>query len=160
MKLLRARRKGLAQGGYSLLETICVTAILGGISATALPKFASMPSDARAAVVQSMEGAVRSSSGLIHMACVVKPACLQEGEATLTVDGGATVAVAKGYPVSGTAEGIESAIEFKGFTAVNQAGVTWFRKDGARDPATCAVSYVQPQVAGTLPMIDSQTTGC
>lgn len=160
MKLLNAARKGMAQGGYSLLETICVTAILGGVSATALPKFANMPSEARAAVVQSMEGTVRTSSGLVHMACVVKPACMQDGEAMLTVDGGATVAVSKGYPVSGAVAGIENAIEFTGFTAVRQNGATVFQKTGARDPATCAVSYAQPQVAGTLPMIASQTTGC
>jgi hypothetical protein len=70
------------------------------------------------------------------------------------------VLVSKGYPVSGTASGIESAIEFTGFTAVRSNGATVFQKTGARDPATCAVSYAEPQVAGTLPMIASETRGC
>ncbi|MBK7766588.1 MAG: type II secretion system protein [Sulfuritalea sp.] len=52
------------QSGFTLIELIVVIVILGILAATALPKFVDFKSDAAAAAVQGVAGAVSSSAAL------------------------------------------------------------------------------------------------
>jgi MSHA pilin protein MshA len=148
------------QRGVSLLETVLAVTIAGGVSATVLPQVAHLPGQARVAVVQSLEGAVRSATALVHMKCAVQQGCpLESGQASVAVAGD-TVSLVRGYPVAGTPDGIESAIEFTGFTAQHSPGRTVFSKDGAPQPASCAVVYTEPQADGQAPQTHTLTSGC
>ena len=56
----------MAQKGFTLVELVIVIVILGIWSATALPKFVDLGTDARAAVVKATEGQCDAANGIVY----------------------------------------------------------------------------------------------
>ena len=53
------------QRGLSLIETLCTLTIMGTVAASAMPRLAHLPTEARVSVIQGLEGAVRAASNPI-----------------------------------------------------------------------------------------------
>lgn len=139
------------ENGFTLIELVVVIALLGILAAFAIPRFASLETEARAATVQGLSGSLRSASAMAH------GLFLATGATPVNMEG-ASIAITNGYP---DASAVESTLaDSTGFTVTVNAGgdTATFTKDGAT--GTCEAVYVEPAAANTPPTITTDTTGC
>ena len=158
--------------GFTLIELVMVIVILGILAAFALPRFADLGGEARAATVQGAFGAIKSASAIAHSKA------LAVGNSPASVDlEGQTVDMINDYPqaldVTGAAGngGILDAAQVTtgtdgDFAVVDtNAGATAgdvivIQAKGATAPANCQVSYTAPAAANTAPTITVDVTDC
>lgn len=90
-------RKINKQAGFTLIELIMVIVILGVLSAFALPRFADLGGQARAATISGVSGAMKAASNIAHAQW------LAEGDspATVTLEG-TSITMSFGYPTVGS----------------------------------------------------------
>jgi MSHA pilin protein MshA len=128
------------QSGFTLVELIVVIVVLGILAATALPKFINVSTEARAASVNGMTGALRSAVSLVQAKYF---AAGNATATTVTMQDGSTVAVTAGTGIPvGSAAGIGAALQsLDGFTPdYSTATAITFRPTSGGN-ATCQASY-------------------
>lgn len=137
------------QGGFTLIELVVVITILGILAAFAIPRFASLETEARVAATQGLTGSLRSAAAMAHGLWLA-----QSGPATIDLEG-QTITMTNGYP---DADDIANALsDTTGFTPTTATDTTTFVKTGAT--GTCQVSY-QDAAAGAAPFITPDTSSC
>lgn len=136
--------------GFTLIELVVVITILGILAAFAVPRFINMQARARGAAIESLQGALRSSSALTHSMWMVNG---QPG--TVPVEG-ATITMVNGYPDLATID--DTLVDASGFTYNALTGE--FVKSGATTGATCSVTYTPPAVLGDPPSITYDVSNC
>ena len=122
------------QQGFTLIELVMVIVILGILSATALPKFADMGSEARKSVLKSSLGSVKSVIAIAHSQALIKGQTGATG--TITLDGQA-IALVYGYPAA-SSTGIDVAVDISGDLSITSGVV---KVTSAATPANCATTY-------------------
>ncbi len=138
------------QSGFTLVELVVVIALLGILAAFAIPRFASLESEARSAATQGLAGSVRSAAAMAHGLFIAT------GTTPVVMEGN-NVAITDGYP---DATAIQATLaDSTGFTVTTNAGndTTTFAKTGAS--GTCEVVYAEA-VAPAPPSVSVDTSGC
>lgn len=144
--------KSMKHSGFTLIELVVVIAILGILAAFAIPRFASLESEARSAATQGLAGSVRSASAMAH------GLFLATGATPVTMEG-STIDIINGYPdANDIAATLADATGFAISTAAGPPVVTTFAKTGA--PGTCEVTYSDAPAVGNPPVIAVDLTGC
>ncbi len=143
--------------GFTLIELVVVIVILGVLSAVAVPKFVDLQSEARTAVMEGVEGAIRGAATLVYSKSLIEA---KESIAadTVAVTGG-NVITAFGYPAA-LITGIEVAVDLSSnpdIVVVSTGLITTYTFGVLPN---CNVVYTDPVAVNTAPTVLATTTGC
>jgi MSHA pilin protein MshA len=150
------------QAGFTLIELVMVIVILGILSAFALPRFADLGNDARAAALQGAFGAIKSASAITHAESLVN-----NNPTTVTLEG-TLINMLNGYPQALAANGggildaaqiVADDFVLGGTPAATDAGFVTVTPISAASAVACQITYTAA-ASGASPTIAIVDSGC
>jgi MSHA pilin protein MshA len=153
-------RKINKQAGFTLIELIMVIVILGVLSAFALPRFADLGGNARAASINGLTGSLKAAANIAHAQQLANG---DSGATGVTLEGTA-ITMIDGYPTADAA-GIGLAAQVLAADYGTTAGgatagatITYSLTPGAVT-GTCEVVYTAATSPGAALVVPDTTTG-
>ena len=168
--MINMQKMNKKQAGFTLIELVMVIVILGILSAFALPRFADLTGNARAASIDGLAGALKSAAAIAHAQQIADGSAAGvsvtlEGAAITMIDGyptanaagitlAANVDTANDYAVTAGGAGVNTTITY---TVLGY-------DDGGAPPvpvANCNVVYTSADTANSnIYTVVATTTGC
>ena len=136
--------------GFTIMELVIVITCIAVLAAFAFPRFVTIETETRKALVSSMGGSVNSAATLAHLAWI-----LRDRPATIDMEG-QTITIVNGYPNEASID--NTLMDYSGFQYQN-AATARFRRQDAPQPNNCMVTYAEA-VAGARPAVTAYTSGC
>jgi len=138
------------QRGFTLIELVVVIALLAILAAFAIPRYAGLEREARAATILGLSGSIRSAAALVH------GLWLSQGNDPVLYEGN-VINLTQGYPDA--LDVAATLTDMTGFTVVVNGGANQavFSKIGTS--GNCTVTY-SDALAGTAPIIGVDVSGC
>ncbi len=145
------------QKGFTLIELVVVIVILGILAVTAAPKFIDLTSDAKASVVQAVEGSLNSAADMAHAKALVEG--IVDGDLSIA---GQTIKFKNTYPDGDSIAklmDIDTDVSTGDFVLVTSAGGATYTH-GTAATANCVATYTITADKNIKPAIDSNTDDC
>jgi len=151
------------QAGFTLIELVIVIVVLGILAALAIPRFVSLQTEARIAVIDSLFNSTRSASNLVF-AKAAAAGLSDAASGAVDIDGPGplgNVTTRFGHPEATQAnialmfDSLSPRFAFSGGGPGNATLV--INIDGI---ATCSVSYTASTGPGVTPVFSRLVTGC
>jgi MSHA pilin protein MshA len=99
--------------GFTLIELIIVIVVLAIVAAIALPRFVDLKDRSQLAVMDGLEGAMRSGAATVYSQALVEGQNVGVGS---IVSNGATIELHSGYPIGNLNRGFKFAINLDNIT--------------------------------------------
>lgn len=143
------------QQGFTLIELVVVIVILGILAVTAAPKFIDLTSDARASVMEGVEGSLNSATDMAHAKALVSN--VVDGDLSIA---GSTITFVNSWPASESIDDlmdIDTSADADIEVSATSGTVTTYSYKGS---TTCTATYTESSDVNVKPAIVSDTSDC
>jgi len=173
MMKIQVVNKAASQKGFTLVELVIVIAVLGVLAAVALPRFASLQTEARVAKANALGGSLRVAAANVRALALARGISC-EGAIPFTYSPvtleSVPIALQNCYPASPSTASApaNSIIDAANIVPVNDlvtlsiTGTSTINVqiNGATTLANCRASYTPPNAPNVAPVFEVVTTGC